>query len=105
MYEYRVMFFDFAKTSTTFQTYINVAFREYLDVFVFTYINDIFIFFKILKKHVQHMCVVFKRFLQYKLYVNIKKSKFNVIKTNFLRFIINRENVEMNLIKIKTVTN
>ncbi len=64
MYEYRVVSFDLANALTTFQTYINVALREYLDVFAFAYIDDILIFFKILKKHVQHVRVVFERFLQ-----------------------------------------
>ncbi len=103
MYEYRVVFFDLVNALTTFQTYINVAFREYFDVFVFAYVDDILIFFKILKKHVQHVRVVFERFLQYKLYVNIKKSKFNIMKTNFLKFIINRENIKMNSSKIETI--
>ncbi len=50
MYEYKIVLFEFANVSTTFQTYINVAFQKYFDVFAFVYINDIFIFFKILKK-------------------------------------------------------
>ncbi len=58
MYEYRVVFFDLANASTTFQTYINIALREYLDVFTLAYIDDILIFFKILKKHMQHVRVV-----------------------------------------------
>ncbi len=103
MYEYRVISFDLANASTTFQSYINVALREYFDVFAFAYIDDIFIFFKILKKHVQHVRVMFECFLQYKLYVDIKKSEFSVIKTNFLRFIISREDVEMNSSKIETI--
>ncbi len=103
MYEYRVISFDLANASTTFQTYINVALREYLDVFAFAYIDDILIFIKILKKNVQHLRVVFERFLQYKLYADIKKSEFSIIKTNFLRFIINRENVEINSNKIETI--
>jgi hypothetical protein len=52
---------------------------------------------------VQHVHVVLERFLKYKLYLNIKKSKFSVFKTNFLKFIISRENVEMNSSKIKTI--
>jgi hypothetical protein len=51
------------------------------------------------------MRVVFERLLQYKLYVNIKKSEFNVVKTTFLSFIIIRDDVKMNLNKIEMIIN
>jgi uncharacterized protein YerC len=105
MYEYKIVSFEFANASTTFQTYINVALRKYFDVFAFVYINDIFIFSKILEKHETHMRVVLKRLLQYKLYVNIKKSKFNVVKTTFLSFIIIRDDVKMNSSRIEIIVN
>jgi hypothetical protein len=85
--------------------YINVALRKYFDVFAFVYINDIFIFFKILKKHEKHVRVVLERLLQYKLYINIKKSKFNVVKTTFLSFIIIRDDVKIDLNKIEMIVN
>jgi hypothetical protein len=103
MYEYKIVLFEFVNTSTTFQTYINVALRKYLDVFAFVYINDIFIFFKTLEKHEKHVRVVLEKLLQYKLYVNIKKSEFNVVKTTFLSFIIIRDDVKMNLNKVEMI--
>jgi hypothetical protein len=105
MYEYKIISFEFANASTTFQTYINVALRKYLDVFTFVYINDILIFFKILKKHEKHVRVVLEKLLQYKLYVNIKKSEFNVVKTTFLSFIIIRDDVKMNSSKVEMIVN
>jgi hypothetical protein len=105
MYEYRIVSFELANASTAFQMYINVALRKYFDIFALAYINDILIFFKILKKHERHVRVVFERLLQYKLYVNIKKFEFSVIWTTFLRFIITRENVKMNLNKIEMIVN
>ncbi len=105
MYEYKIVSFELANASTTFQTYINVALRKYFDVFALVYINDIFIFFKILEKHERHVRVVLERLLQYKLYVNIKKFEFSVVRTKFLRFIITRENVKMNLSKVEMIVN
>jgi hypothetical protein len=105
MYEYKIVSFEFANASTTFQTYINVALRKYFDVFALVYIDDILIFFKILKKHERHVRVVLERLLQYKLYVNIKKSEFSVVKTTFLSFIIIRDDVKMNLNKIEMIVN
>jgi hypothetical protein len=105
MYEYKIISFELANTSTAFQTYINVALRKYFDVFAFAYINNILIFFKILEKHVRYVRVVLERLLQYKLYVNIKKSKFNVVKTTFLDFIIIRDDVQMNSNKVEMIVN
>jgi hypothetical protein len=105
MYEYKVVSFEFANASTTFQTYINVALRKYFDVFALVYIDDIFIFFKILEKHEKHVRVVLERLLQYKLYVNIKKFEFNVVKMTFLDFIIIRDDVQMNSSKIEMIIN
>jgi hypothetical protein len=105
MYEYKIVSFELANASTTFQTYINVALRKYFDFFAFAYINDIFIFSKILKKHEKHVNVVLERLLQYKLYINIKKSKFNVVKTTFLNFIIIRDDVKINSSRIEMIVN
>ncbi len=105
MYEYKVVSFELVNASTTFQTYINVALRKYLDVFAFVYIDDILIFSKILEKHERHVRVVLERLLQYKLYVNIKKSEFNVVKTTFLSFIITRDDVKMNSSRIEMIAN
>ncbi len=105
MYEYKIVSFELANASTTFQTYINVELRKYFDVFAFIYINDILIFFKILKKHERHMRVVLKRLLQYKLYVNIKKSEFSVVKTTFFDFIIIRDDVQMNSSRVEIIVN
>ncbi len=105
MYKYKIVFFELANASTTFQTYINVAFRKYLDVFALVYINDILIFFKNLKKHEKHVRVVLEKLLQYKLYVDIKKSEFNVVKTTFLSFIIIRDDVKMNSSRIEMIAN
>ncbi len=105
MYEYRIVSFEFANASTAFQTYINVALRKYFNVFALVYIDDILIFFKILEKHERHVRVVLERLLQYKLYVNIKKSEFNVVKTAFLSFIIIRDDVKMNSSRIEMIVN
>jgi hypothetical protein len=49
--------------------------------------------------------VVLERLLQYKLYVNIKKSEFNVVKTTFLSFIIIRDDVKMNSSRFEMIAN
>jgi hypothetical protein len=49
--------------------------------------------------------VVLERFLQYKLYVNIKKFEFSVVKIAFFDFIITRDDVQINSSKIEMIVN
>ena len=54
-FEYRVMSFELVNASATFQSYINNALREYLNIFVLTYLNDILIYSTIEVEHTTHM--------------------------------------------------
>ena len=45
-YEYFVIFFRFINTPATFQTFVNNILREYLDIFVIIYFNNILIYLK-----------------------------------------------------------
>ncbi len=51
------------------------------------------------------MRVILERLLQYKLYVNIKKFEFNVVKTTFLDFIIICDDVQMNSSRVEMIVN
>ena len=42
----------FINASATFQALINEILREYLNIFVIVYLNDILIYLKILEKHI-----------------------------------------------------
>jgi hypothetical protein len=54
-FEYVVMSFGLTNTPTTFQHLMNDVFREYLDDFLFCYINDIFIFSKNMEDNEHHV--------------------------------------------------
>ena len=55
LYEYLVMSFRLTNASKTFQTYINNVLREYLDVFVVVYLDDILVYFKDEQTHQIHV--------------------------------------------------
>ena len=46
LYEYLIMLFELINTPVMFQTYINNVLREYLDVFVVMYLDDILVYLK-----------------------------------------------------------
>ena len=54
------MSFEFTNASTTYQKLINNALKKHLNIFVIVYFDDIFIYFKNMKKHVQHINTILK---------------------------------------------
>ena len=77
-YEYTVMPFRLINTPASFQQFINEVLREYLDIFVIAYLDNILIFLNTLKEHVIHVTKILKRFEQVKLQLKLKKCEFHV---------------------------
>ena len=64
LYKYIIMSFKLTNASTTFQTYINNILREYLNVFIMIYLDNILIYSKNekdYKKHVKQILNVLKK--------------------------------------------
>ena len=47
--------------------------------------------------------MIFERFHDYELYVNLKKCEFNIIQIEFLNFIIFVDEINMNSKRIRTI--
>ena len=97
------MSFELTNASTTFQKMINDTLREYLNIFVIIYLNDILIYSKTLKKHVEHVQKVLTCLIKKNLRLKSKKCEFHKKKINFLKFVIERHDIKMNLNKITAV--
>jgi len=82
---------------------INDALRQHLNQFVITYLNDIMIYSKILKEHVSHVFKVLKCLNRRNLYLKSKKCEFHQKEVDFLRFVVERHEVRMNLKKLRAV--
>ncbi len=67
------------------------------------YLNDIFIFNKILKEYKKHIYFILIILKQINLYINIYKSIFYSQKIDYLRFKIKLKTIEMNDKKIETI--
>ena len=60
------------------------------------YLNDILIFSKSEEKHHQHLNLIIEHLQQADLYANPKKCEFFKSELEYLRFIINKKNLQMN---------
>jgi hypothetical protein len=102
-YEYRMMFFELINASTSFQNCINHVFKNYVNVFLIIYLDDILIFFNNSKEHIKHVRLVLKKLIKYKLYAKLEKCRFHLEEANYLSYLIESQKVRMKLQRIKTI--
>ena len=67
-FEYLVMPFGLTNAPAVFQTLVNVL-RDYINVFVVVYLDDILIFSRTPKEHTTHVLLVLQRLLENRLFV------------------------------------
>ena len=95
--------FDLINASATFQAFVNNVLKRYLDQFVIIYLNDILIYSKIKKEHVQHVRKILQALKEADLRIKSGKSEFHVQSVQFLGFIVTSQGLRMNLKKIEAV--
>ncbi len=88
VYKYRVILFKLINESAFFQHYINDVLFKYLHKFCQTYLNDILIYSKILKKHRTYVKEVLNKLREVDLQINIDKCKFKIQKISFFKLLI-----------------
>jgi hypothetical protein len=102
-FEYRVMFFDLANAFATFQIHINFALKKYSNDFWVCYLNDILIYSQKEKDHTNHVRFVLKWLKRHKMFVKFNKDVFDLKEIDYLKFIVEINDIRMNLAKIVTI--
>ena len=102
-YEYLVMPFGLSNAPAVFQAMINDVLREFLNRFVFVYLDDILIYSPDLDTHKQHVRQVLQKLLLNMLFVKAEKCEFHVKTVTFLGFIISPGQVRMDPAKVSAV--
>ena len=103
VYKYRVMFFELINKFTSFQHYIYNVLFNCLHKFCQTYLNDILIYSKILKKHKTHVKEVLNKLREVNLQIDIDKCKFKIQKILFLELLIFINDLRMNSWKVNVI--
>ena len=80
----------------------NVLF-EYLNDFVQAYFDDVLIYNKTRKKHIEHVRKILKKLIDADLQMNIKKCEFYVQKISFLDVLLFIEDIRIDLVKIQMI--
>ena len=92
-FEYLVMPFGLRNAPATFQSFINMVLRPYLEKFVILYLDDILIYSKTKEEHHQQVHQVLEKLLENNLYVKLKKCEFDKDKVEYLGYILSGEGI------------
>lgn len=93
--------FGLTNAPAVFQALVNDVMRDFLNRFVFVYLDDILIFSDSPEEHVYHVCQVLQRLLENKLFVKAEKCEFNSV--SFLGYIVGSGQVKPDPAKIQAV--
>jgi len=92
-FEYNVVPFGLCNAPAAFQHLMNDVLREYLDVFVVTYLDDVLIYSENASEHKRHVRMVLEKLRQAGLYAKPEKCQFSVEEVAFLGYLISPHGV------------
>jgi hypothetical protein len=102
-YEYTVMPFGLTNAPASCQELINDALREYLDVFVIAYLDDILVYSSNMTEHYEHVERVLEKLKEYDLELKPEKCEFHKEEVEFLGHMVGINGVRIGESKIKTI--
>ena len=104
LFEYNVVPFGLCNAPAAFQHLMNEVLREYLDVFLVIYLDDVLIYSNSKAEHKRHVRLVLQRLQEAGLYVKPEKCQFSVSEVSFLGYLISPHGIRMDPKKVEAVT-
>ena len=98
------MSFGLTNAPATFMDLMNRVFEEYLDKFIFVFIDDILVYSRTIEKHELHLKIVLEKLREKKPYVKFSKYKFSLGKVTFLGHVVSEEGIYGDPLKVEAVS-
>jgi hypothetical protein len=103
LFEYLVMPFGLTNAPASFQQLMNEVLREFLDVSVIVYLDDILIFSETRERHILDVKAVLEKLRQNRLWAKAEKCRFFQSSVDFLGYIVSTDGVSMDPAKVNTI--
>jgi len=95
LYEYTVMPFGLTNAPSVFQRHLNNILTEKIDRGVVVYIDDILIYTKTEKEHIELVRWVLQKLTENNLCINIDKCLFHVPEVEFVGFQVGKQGIQV----------
>ena len=82
---------------------MNGVFHEYLDKFIKVFIDDIFIYSRMMEEHDEHLRLVLQWLREHILYGKLSKCSFYQLKIHYLGHVISNEGIIVDPTKVKAI--
>ncbi|CAA7028484.1 unnamed protein product [Microthlaspi erraticum] len=102
-FEFVVMPFGLTNGPAAFMRLMNDVFREYLDMFVIIFIDDILVYLRGPKEHKTHVRLVLRKLQKLKLFAKLGKCSFWQQQMGFLGLIVFAKGVSVDPAKIEAI--
>ncbi|KAL0696239.1 hypothetical protein Bca4012_063419 [Brassica carinata] len=95
--------FRLTNVPSTFTRLMNHVLRSFIGLFVVVYFDDILVYSKCLKEHIDHLRAVLDVLRKERLYANLKKCTFCTDNLVFLGFVVSADGVKVDQEKVKAI--
>ncbi|KAK8934655.1 hypothetical protein KSP39_PZI014259 [Platanthera zijinensis] len=102
-YEFTVMPFGLCNAPSVFMDLMHRTFREYLDLFVIVFIDDILVYSQSEEDHANHLRLVLHTLQRNKLYAKYSKCEFWLSSVAFLGHVVSGEGIAVDPAKISAI--
>lgn len=101
LFEFTQMTFGLCNAGQTFQRFMDDVLRDLN--FAYAYIDDVSISSKNIEEHEQHLRIVFQRFREYGVVINVSKCEFGRKEINFLGHRVNEKGITPLPARVQTI--